>query len=75
MFASRVIADNTDERPVMFAYLALAGDLGCGFGPTIVGRVAQSLGGDLKMGILAAIVFPIILVGGVWGICKKKYIG
>lgn len=21
MFASRVIADNTDERPVMFAYL------------------------------------------------------
>ena len=57
---------------VMFAYLALAGDLGCGFGPTIVGRVAQSLGGDLKMGILAAIVFPIILIGGVWCICKKN---
>lgn len=55
---------------VMFAYLALAGDLGCGLGPTIVGKVAGAFGADLKIGILTAIVFPIILIGGVIVICK-----
>ena len=46
----------------MFAFLALAGDLGCGSGPTIVGSVAERFGDDLKMGVLSAIVFPILLV-------------
>jgi len=46
----------------MFAFLALAGDLGCGSGPTIVGAVAERFGDDLKIGILSAIVFPILLV-------------
>ena len=46
----------------MFAFLALAGDLGCGSGPTIVGAVAERFGDDLKMGVLSAIVFPILLV-------------
>lgn len=48
----------------MFAYLALAGDLGCSFGPTVVGRVSGMAGDNLKIGIFAAIVFPIILVAG-----------
>lgn len=47
----------------MFALLALAGDLGCSSGPTIVGMVADALGGNLKAGILGAIVFPVVLVG------------
>ena len=47
----------------MFALLALAGDLGCSSGPTIVGAVADALGGNLKAGILGAIVFPVVLVG------------
>ncbi len=46
----------------MFALLALAGDLGCSSGPTLVGWVADGFGGDLKLGILAAIVFPVTLL-------------
>jgi len=46
----------------MFAFLALAGDLGCGSGPTIVGSVAEKFGDDLKIGVLSAIVFPVLLV-------------
>lgn len=48
---------------VMFALLALAGDLGCSAGPTLVGLVSGMLNNDLKKGILAAIIFPIILIG------------
>lgn len=50
----------------MFALLALAGDLGCSSGPTFVGIVSGNLGGDLKKGILAAVIFPVILIGGLW---------
>jgi len=46
----------------MFALLALAGDVGCGGGPTLVGLVSGALGDDLKMGILAGIVFPVVMV-------------
>lgn len=52
----------------MFALMALAGDLGCSGGPTVVGMVSGRFGDDLKMGILAAIVFPIILLFG----CMKR---
>lgn len=46
----------------MFAYLALAGDLGCSGGPTLVGFVSGLVGDNLKNGVLAGIVFPLILV-------------
>lgn len=46
----------------MFALLALGGDLGCSGGPTFVGMVASAFGDDLKKGILAAVVFPLVLV-------------
>ncbi len=46
----------------MFAMLALGGDLGCSGGPTLVGMVSDAMNGDMKTGILAAIVFPILLV-------------
>ena len=49
----------------MFAFLALGGDLGCSGGPTVVGLVSSALGDNLKMGILAAIVFPILLLSGI----------
>lgn len=45
----------------MFALLALAGDLGCSFGPAVVGYVSSLRGDDLKLGILAAVVFPAVL--------------
>lgn len=44
----------------MFAYLALAGDVGCSVGPTVVGRVYGMAGDNLKLGIVAAIVFPVL---------------
>ena len=46
----------------MFALLALAGDLGCSSGPSVVGFVSGAAGGNLKIGILAAIAFPAILL-------------
>ncbi|TCL55998.1 fucose permease [Kineothrix alysoides] len=49
----------------MFAMLALAGDLGCSGGPTVVGMVSSYFGDNLKIGILAAIVFPILLLFGI----------
>lgn len=46
----------------MFAFLALAGDLGCSLGPTLVGTVSDTFGDDLKLGILAAVIFPVTLL-------------
>lgn len=48
----------------LFALLALGGDVGCSGGPTYVGAISSALGGDLKKGILLAIVFPILLLIG-----------
>lgn len=45
----------------MFAFLALAGDLGGSIGPMIVGNVSQMMGNNLQIGILSGIGFPIIL--------------
>lgn len=56
----------------MFAFLALAGDLGCSSGPTIVGAVSDALGGNLKTGIISAIVFPVILVIAISFLGRKK---
>lgn len=47
---------------VLFAMLALAGDLGCSGGPTLAGIVSSRCGNDLRAGILAAIVFPVLLL-------------
>lgn len=46
----------------MFALLALAGDLGCSLGPTTVGIASGILGDNLRMGILTAAVFPVLLL-------------
>lgn len=46
----------------MFAFLALAGDLGCSLGPTLVGRVSAACGDNLKAGMLSAVVFPAVLL-------------
>ena len=52
----------------MFALMALAGDVGCGGGPTVVGFVAEHFSDNLKCGLLAAILFPIVLL-----ICGSIY--
>ena len=60
----------------MFALLALGGDIGCSGGPTLVGMVSGALGDDLKMGVLAGILFPVLLLVGVilCGKTKKEII-
>ena len=55
----------------MFAFLALAGDLGAMVSPTMVGSLSEMAGGNLKTGLLAATIFPIVLVLGLL-ILKKK---
>lgn len=54
----------------MFAFLALGGDLGCSGGPTVVGAVSSAMGENLKMGILAAVIFPALLLTGIL-VCGK----
>ncbi len=53
----------------LFALMALAGDLGCSSGPTVVGMISGAFGDDLKKGIFAAICFPVLLLLGIM-ICK-----
>lgn len=48
----------------MFAFLALAGDFGGTVSPAVVGNISELAGGNLKMGLLAAAIFPILLVIG-----------
>lgn len=61
---SKAAASIRTGGTAMFAMLALAGDLGCSGGPTLVGLVSSAAGNNLKIGILAAIVFPVIPVIG-----------
>lgn len=56
----------------MFAFLALGGDLGCTLGPTYVGLTADLAGGRLNIGILAALIFPILLLLGLFMAAKHK---
>lgn len=46
---------------MMFALLALAGDVGCAAGPAIAGFGADIFGGDLRYGVLCAIIFPVVM--------------
>ena len=55
----------------MFAFLALAGDLGAAVGPAVVGSIAENAGGDLKLGLLFAAVFPALLIFGLILLIKK----
>lgn len=56
----------------MFAFLALAGDLGATAGPVIVGKVAEITGENLKNGLLAATVFPLCMAIGLFLLCKQS---
>ena len=53
----------------MFALLALAGDTGCSAGPTLVGFVSAALGDNIKLGLLSAIIFPMLILIGL-GLCR-----
>lgn len=54
----------------MFALLALGGDVGCSGGPTLVGMISGMMGDNLKIGILAGVIFPSLLLTGII-LCRK----
>lgn len=67
----------------LFALLALAGDVGCSAGPGLVGFISDRGAGalaalftgdaGLRLGMLAAIVFPLLLVlGSLWLLRKTS---
>ena len=63
---SKAAASIRNGGTAMFALLALAGDLGCSGGPTLVGFVSGRASDDLKKGILAAVLFPALLLAGIF---------
>lgn len=54
----------------MFALLAFSGDIGCSSGPTIVGYVSSAFDDNIKLGLLAATLFPALMIIGIV-LCKK----
>ena len=59
--ASRTIARG---GTLLFALLALGGDVGCSLGPTFVGMMSSLAQGSLSVGILAAVIFPVLMLTG-----------
>ena len=59
---SKAAASLRSGGTAMFALLALAGDLGCSSGPSLVGAISDIANGNMKVGILTAIIFPITLI-------------
>lgn len=68
---SKAAASLRNGGTAMFAFLALGGDLGCSGGPTVVGMVSEMFGGNMKTGILAAVLFPVILAVCLFGRTKR----
>lgn len=66
---SKAAASYVRGGTAMFALLALAGDVGCAGGPTVVGMVSGAWGNNLKVGMLAGVVFPVILLIGIY-LCR-----
>ncbi len=67
---SKAAASIRGGGTAMFALLALAGDAGCSGGPTLAGMVSGMAGDNLRLGILAAIIFPFLLLAGLL-ICRN----
>ncbi|MDD6955212.1 MAG: MFS transporter [Solobacterium sp.] len=56
-----------------FAFMALAGDVGCTLGPTLTGFVSGLFNDNLKAGILAAGIFPLCIIFiMVWLLNRQK---
>ncbi|MDD6040769.1 MAG: hypothetical protein PUD63_06180 [Clostridia bacterium] len=48
----------------LFAFLAMAGDLGGALGPSLVGNITQIADNDLRTGLRVGCLFPICLIVG-----------
>ncbi len=62
---SKASASLRNGGTALFALLALAGDVGCSGGPTLVGGISSMAADNLKIGILTALVFPVCLIVGI----------
>ena len=67
---SKAAASDARGGTAMFALLALAGDVGCAGGPTVVGMVSGAFDNHLQAGILAGVVFPVVLLLGIH-LCQR----
>ena len=56
----------------MFAFLALAGDVGCSVGPTLTGFAADMFGGRISLGILTSIIFPVFMLIALMQLRKNR---
>ena len=61
---SRAVSAIPRGGTALFALMALAGDLGCSGGPTVVGMVSSCFGEDIRKGILVGVLFPLLLFVG-----------
>ena len=57
---------------VLFAMLALAGDLGCSSGPTLAGFISGLFNDNLKIGILFSVIFPTLMLISLFILNRKK---
>ena len=55
----------------MFAFLALAGDFGAMVSPAMVGRIADTVNGNLKTGLIFAALFPFLMILGLILLVRK----
>lgn len=62
---SKAAAQINGGSTAMFAFFALAGDLGCTSGPTLVGYISNRFNDNFKIGILAAAIFPLFLLSSI----------
>lgn len=46
----------------MFELLALAGDLGYTAGPTLAGMISSAADDSLRLGVFAAVIFPVMFL-------------
>lgn len=69
---SKASATIKNGGTALFAFLALAGDVGCTVGPTLAGFVSDASGNNLHIGILSAIVFPAVMLIGLLLSAKRK---
>ncbi|MBQ5329998.1 MAG: MFS transporter [Oscillospiraceae bacterium] len=58
---SMASSDIKNGGTLMFALLALAGDLGCGGGPALAGGAMSVFGGNMRAGIGTAVLFPVLM--------------
>lgn len=56
-----------------FAYMALAGDIGCTLGPSLVGFISNIFNDQLKIGLACALIFPLIIIIAISILMKRRH--